>query len=512
MPATLAILLCATLAQDPWPQTRAERSNYAETSRYADVVQFLHTLQQNGAPIRITSMGKSTEGRDMPLVVASRPLMTPQQAARSGRPILYIQGNIHAGEVEGKEASLHLLRKWCQEKNGVLDRAVVLVAPIYNADGNEKFGPVARNRPGQDGPAEVGVRPNGQGLDLNRDCMKARSPEMQGVLRHVYGTWDPHVVIDLHTTNGTRHGYELTYSSPLNPNTDPGILRFSRDELMPRVRRTLRQRQRMETFDYGNAQRNAWHTFGEEGRYVTNYAGLRGRIGVLSEATTYLSFKDRVVATERFVQATVDELLRNSKRVVELCRQADARPLPKELGVRFEAASRGDEEVLLERPQQPRPTGRPKDLVKVKMPIYDRFRAARSATVPAAYVFPAEETEALALLQRHGIQVERLAGDATVNAERFLVGEVVQSNQPFQGGRLVRLEGAFKPSTETLPAGSLLVRTAQPLGVLAFQLLEPEGLDGVVAWEFLKTLPEVGKPFPILKLNRVPAMATVVVD
>src|SRR5688572_15880173 len=166
--------------QQGWPQTRAERTDFKETSHYADVISFIHALQAKGAPISLVYMGKSTEGRDMPLVIASRPFVaTPAEARRSGKPIVYIQANIHAGEVEGKEAAQSLLREWCKEEKGVLDKCVVLMTPIYNIDGNEKFAPQARNRPGQNGPELVGVRANGQNMDLNRDCIKAETPEMR---------------------------------------------------------------------------------------------------------------------------------------------------------------------------------------------------------------------------------------------------------------------------------------------------------------------------------------------
>src|SRR4051812_47861147 len=188
--AAIASLFLITSAgtQTPtngWPLTRAERSNYEETSHYQDVIAFIGALQANGGPVSLEYIGTSTEGKKIPLVIASRPLVSsPAEARRMGRPIVYIQANIHAGEVEGKEAIQAIVRRACQEgPGGLLDKVVLLVTPIYNIDGNEKFGPVARNRPEQVGPAMVGVRANGQNLDLNRDAIKAESPEMNAVLQ-----------------------------------------------------------------------------------------------------------------------------------------------------------------------------------------------------------------------------------------------------------------------------------------------------------------------------------------
>jgi hypothetical protein len=492
-----------------WPQTRAERSNFQETSTYEDVIDFMHALQRHDE-FQIEYIGETTEGRRIPLAVMSRPPMRdPSQARRSGRPIIFIQGNIHAGEVEGKEAAQSLMRRLLQEGKQ-LEQAVFLILPIYNIDGNERFGPVEKNRPGQGGPPLVGVRPNAQGLDLNRDAIKADSPEMRALLEQVYNKWDPDVIMDLHTTNGTRHGYELTYSPPLNPNTESEVLAFTRDRLLPSVRNELRKRWQMETFDYGNAAtrdgQRRWETFSEEGRYITNYAGLRNRIGILSEATSYLSFQDRIVATERFVDAVLEELLKRREEVVRLTRQADAHvadSLPgSRLGVRFELAARGVEDVLLERPApegQPRRTGRPTDLEAVPLPVYDRFRTVKESEVPHAYLVPASQAATIELLLRHGIIVEALREPWRGSANVFTISEHVVADRPFQNRRLTRLEGEFRGSDVQAEAGWVLVRTAQPLGVLAFHILEPEGLDGAAAWGFIHDL-GADRLYPVYKV------------
>jgi hypothetical protein len=483
-----------------WPLTRAERTNYAETSRYEDVLAFIEGLQRMGAPVALESLGKSAEGREMPLVVASDPLVSgPVEARQRGLPVVYVQANIHAGEVEGKEAALILL-----------GRLVLLVAPIYNADGNEKFGPARVNRSEQDGPALVGVRANGQGLDLNRDAIKAESPEMRGVLERVYALWEPDVMLDLHTTNGTRHGYELTYSPPLNPNTAPEVYLYARDRLLPEIRKRMQARYALPLFDYGNAETRdgkvAWYSVAPDGRYCTNYVGLRNRVGILSEATSYIPFRDRVTVTDRFVSLLLDEVAAKARETVARSRDADARVAswganPKaapELGVRFEFARRGEEDVLLEKKPAtpPDPTSRPKEIERVRLPVYDRFRATRTARLPAAYLLPATETRAVALLLRHGVSVERLREAVTLPVERFVLGTVARDDRPFQGHRLIRLEGTFRPGTETAPAGSYVIRTAQPLAVLAFHLLEPEGTDGAHAWGFFGESFAAGQTHP----------------
>jgi len=519
--AVLAVWALSSPAQVPdWPQTRAERTHYAETSHYSDVIDFLQGMQRAGAPISIKWMGTSVEGKAMPLVIASRPLVSnPTEAKATGKPIIYIEANIHAGEVEGKEAALALLRRYCQDKSGLLDKVIILMTPIYNIDGNEKFGPQAVNRPGQTGPELVGVRPNGGGLDLNRDCMKAESPEMRGVLKYVY-PWDPDVVLDLHTTDGSRHGYQLTYAPDCHPNTDPDVLKFSRDELLPGIRKQV-AKGGLRLFDYGNmAKRDGkpvWETFGYEGRYVTNYAGLRGRISVLSEAMTHETFERRVADTETFVDAVLQVVAKQGKRVVEMTRNADRRVVEwgndpskaPELGVRFDMVSRGEEGVLMEKPGVNAGTAPVRDFAPIQMQVYDRFGPTRKAKFPGAYLIPASETRVVDLLRLHGVKVEQLIEAWHGDASRFTLSEVNVPRNAFQGHKLVRLEGSFGSSSADADKGWYVVRTAQPLGVLAFDLLEPESLDGVTSWGFLGEDLKVGDVYPILKVFVPVRVATI---
>lgn len=522
----LSALACSVQAQSDWPQTRAEQTDYRETSHYADVTAFLERLQAKSGRVQVQYIGTSAGGRRIPLAIVSQPPVATQiEARRSGKLVVYIQANIHAGEVEGKEAALMFLRQLAQEQSGkksLLDKMVFLVTPIYNIDGNEKFGDGRRNRGSQDGPDLVGERANGQGLDLNRDCIKAESPEMRAVLQSVYNAWDPDVMMDLHTTNGTRHGYQLTYSPALNPNTEAGILRYTRDELLPTVRKRLLAEHGERLFDYGNAERRgnerAWATFGEEGRYVTNYAGLRNRVAVLSEAASFLPFKTRVVSTLRFVNTILEETAKNATRVLKLTRDADTQVVgwgqnPQSapaLGVRFEMAPHGTESIPLEKltPGQTVDHRKaPQALENVTLPVYDRFKATRTAAFPAAYLVPENQGAAVELLRRHGIVVERLVAEWQGEAQSFEVMEQHADTMAFQGHRLVRLEGRFLLTKVTMPAGGYLVRTAQPLGILAFHLLEPEGLDGLSAWGFLGGLKPDDR-YPVLKLMTPPTVAT----
>lgn len=520
----------------PWPQTRAEITDYQETSHYEDVITFIRALQRKAAPISLQFIGTSHEGHRMPLVLAGRPLPTsPRMAHRLGKPIVCIQANIHAGEVEGKEAALMLLRDMSAGPLGAfLDKLILIVLPIYNIDGNEAFGPQSRHRPHQLGPEQVGLRANGQGFDLNRDYVKLEAFETRAAMQHVFLYWDPDVFLDLHATNGTLHGYHLTYSPPLHPDTEPGVLTYTRDELLTDVRRTIRSRYGLETFDYGNTPRwnfrdkpFAWYTNRPEPRYGTNYLGLRNRISILSEAMSHLPFKERVDATYRFVQVILEKVARDADRIIALTHRADLKVTQwglncekaPAMGVRFDFASRGREQVLLDRIETPamrerkprnRPPGPPQDVTKLGMEVYDRFRATRKRPFPAAYIFGPELAHLARFLLGHGIVVEKCLEPWHGPVESFQIKTIQRATRAFQGHRLLTIEGTFTPQSTSMPEGNFLVRTAQPLGILLFQILEPESLDGVAAWNLLDDHLLVDKAFPITKCYqhiRVPTEA-----
>ncbi len=523
------------------PRTRAETTEYAETSTLADVEEFLAALQRAGAPWTVTTLGTSTLGRDIPLVIAADPpVASPHEARASGRVVVYVQANIHGGEVEGKEVAQILLRDLATERAaGLLERIVFVVCPIYNVDGNEAFGSGDRNRAGQNGPARVGRRPNGMGLDLNRDCVVAWSPEMRGVLDRVYRRWDPDVVLDLHTTNGTRHGYHLTYSPPLLPDCDGPLLAFARDELLPTVRQRLRKKAKdpLETFPYGNMSRRegappGWRTFSPHPRYVTNYAGLRNRIGILSEATSYRDFADRVRSTRQFVRAVLDVIAARADDVLALTAEADARVAAwgadpanaPELGITFAPASRGEETVLLEKApakgegedggdgDAEHPTGPPTEIEEVTAPIYDRFVAEDRRSLPAAYAFPGAYPELAALLARHGIRVERTRR-AWRGEVSTLTLESVEPGRKLQGRTMTSVTGTWATDAKRpLEVGSYVVRTDQPLALLIFHILEPEAGDGATAWGLLERGLRRGRRHPVWKLSEAPRVAAELVE
>jgi hypothetical protein len=471
---------------------------------------------------------------------------TPEEARRLNRPIVYVQANIHAGEVEGKEALLATLRDLTRSPApNVLDSVVLIAVPDYNADGNERFASQQVNRTEQNGPEMVGVRTNAQGLDLNRDYIKAEAPETRASLA-MFNRWDPDVFVDLHTTDGSFHGYALTYAPPLNP---AGILAwYARDSIMPVLRQRMQSRHGFATFDYGDfsdddSLSKGWYTFDSRPRFGTNYYGLRDRVAILSEAFSHDPFERRVASTYAFVHEILSlaaektpTLLRTrfpardsaSMRVVArrdgtteregttglVIAKLQIKP-GRKYPLRTEMVAEPDSQrvvaEIIERtgdstrtqPGVPKGRRRSGKFIAVRMPVYDRFKATLVTDMPVMYFVPATDTAVLRLLRLHGIN----AAPGSVNVERlhlrvqrFTIDSVVTSGRAFQGHRETRVTGQWRDYNAPLPAGYYVVDVAMlPRGPLSVYLLEPQSEDGLVDWNYLDRELSPSGFYPILR-------------
>ncbi len=489
--------------------TRAERTEFRETSSYAEVMALAQLLAAARADdVHLTTMGVTNEGRELPLLVVGAPDFTIQAVMGTGKTRIYLQANIHAGEVEGKEVLLMLVRDYLAGLNRRwTDDLVLLVQPTYNADGNERI--ALDNRPLQHGPiGGMGQRPNAQGLDLNRDHMKLDSPEARAFAA-MMSAYDPHVVVDLHTTNGTDHAYHLTYATPLHPNTPPAIDAFLRERWIPEVTRRIEARNGWKFYYYGNLSGDppGWYTFDHRPRFNNNYVGLRNRFAILSEAYAYLTFEERVRVTRQFVEEVLDFAAANATEIREVVAAADAESVPgRELAVRagFRRSAEPVAILLGAVEEEPHPvTGLPMHRrleVETPTPMYEfgAFDATETAVAPSAYYLPEMSFEVLERLVQHGVRLERTGDARQMALERFRIDSTSVSQRPFQGRTERTVWGAWVVATETLPAGTTVVPLNQPLARLAFTLLEPRSDDGLADWGFFDAEVESGE-YPVLR-------------
>jgi hypothetical protein len=532
---TMTLAVALPLAQDkPDPlQTRPERTNFEETSRLDDVTAFLSALAAKSPLVRVQTFGTTEEGRPMPFVTLSNPAVSRPAERPAGRPVVFLLANIHGGEVEGKEAVQVLMRRLTGgDLRPLLDRMVILIAPIYNIDGNEAID--VMNRTAQYGPiAGVGRRENVKGLDLNRDYMKLESAEARA-LAAAFTAWDPHLVVDLHTTNGSYHGYHLTQSIPLNLSLSAKILDYHRDTMMPAIMKSLEARYQFRSYYYGNFGRgNAapgelrrWNAFDHRPRAGQNYVGFRNRLTILSEAYSYLSFKRRIEVTERFVEEILgyvdghraeimaltksldDEWMKRAEGSAEmpLGVEYELRPLPKPVPILVGEVK----QEINPRNQRPMTVAIEDSYKPEMMQDYAYFAPTRTVPMARVYVLPGDAgfQPIVDKLRQHGITVEETTAPFSATVSSFVVDAVTRSPKPFQGHNEVKLKGQYVSEQSTVAAGARIVRLAQPLGLLAAYLLEPESDDGLTNWNFMDPWLEAGKPAPVRKIMSNVKIAT----
>jgi hypothetical protein len=494
--------------------TRAERTGFQQSTGYGEIMRQLEYAAATSDLVHVTTFGSTVDGRPLPLaIVGDLQDARPATVAASPRLRVWLQGTSHGGEVCGKEALLMLLRdlvvgdhpEWASS-------LILLVAPIYNADGNERIGP--ETRPYQLGPYEgVGERANTQGLDLNRDHMKLESPEGRALVQ-AYQDYDPHVIVDLHTTNGTEHAYHLTYAPPLHPNTHPAIDALLRDEWLPTVTAQIKARDGEDIYYYGNISRDTdveprWTTFDHRPRFNNNYAGLRNRVGILSEAYAYASFEERVRSTLHFVEETLDFAHDRADTIASLIDQIDTESI---VGTRLATRAvpqRSEQpvEILLgatEEVQNPFTRAPMKRRLDVTEPTtmyeYGRFSSTDTETAPAAYYVPADLTAVIDLLAAHGVEGDTTGASTVIAAEAFSVTASSLDEREFEGHQQRSVDGTWEPVEREVPAGTLVVPIDQPLGRLLFSLLEPRSDDGIVNWNVLDGQAGVGSVYPILRV------------
>jgi hypothetical protein len=491
-------------------QTVAESSDFTATATYDEVMSMCRELAQTRS-VCLSSMGQTFEERDLPLLILSNAKVTkPSDLTGSNKLVVFAMGNIHAGEVCGKEALLMLARELSVPPSPLLEQVVVLLAPIYNADGNECFS--VNNRRNQVGPARgMGQRTNAQDLDLNRDNVKHESPESRALARLITD-WKPAICIDTHTTNGSHHRYTITYDGPRHPATPGGIVEYTRDKFLPAVDKQL-SASGYESFFYGNFNKahDRWDTYPDLPRYCTHYFGLRGTIGVLSEAYAYASYKDRVLATRDFVKGCLECAVAQADAIRQLL--IDAERADRE-ATTFPIVSTpvalGEFEILgYDEREQNGKSIRTDEHRVYPLTYYGLSRPTKTVRRPFGYLVPGEATKVIDTLVSHNIQICRLVRDTELDIEYYSIVEAELADREIQGHRPMEVKSTTTSRVQkTMPMGTVIVPAHQPmLGGLIANLLEPAAADGLCAWNFFdKQLVDgnhasADQPFPIVRVH-----------
>ncbi|HSK62904.1 MAG TPA: M14 family metallopeptidase [Pyrinomonadaceae bacterium] len=489
-------------------QTHAELTNYRQTPNYAETVAFAKQLADASPSIEYRSFGHSGQGRELPLLVASETqTFTPEAAREQGKAVVLIQACIHSGEPDGKDAGFALLRDIAitQTAAGILENAVLLFMPIYNTDGHERSTPF--NRINQNGPESMGWRTTSTYQNLNRDYMKADTPETRAWLR-LWNEWNPDLFIDCHVTDGADYRCNITFHHEHHAGIDDAVLEWERDVFDNKVARATEAAGNvvswyLEFIDNRDLTLGT-RDFNGSPRFSTGYVPLRNRPGILIETHMIKDYRSRVIGTYDFLRAALTEVNNDPERLIRIGREADQRTVdagasydpqnlyPLDFELTDETASfelkafayeteqsdvSGDLRVIYGR--------EPLDLT---IPMYDTFRVTAAVAPPLQYIVPTQWTGVIEVLHAHGVQFRSLAETASIEVESYKFTNVQWPSGPFEGRHMPQFDVERVVQAREFPGGSVVVPLAQPLGKLVLNLLEPQAPDSFARWGFFNAI------------------------
>lgn len=504
----IAIVLVTFGQQTDWT-TYFEKHQYNGTPRYDETMEFCRRLAQNSPFISLDTMGISPQGRPILVVIIDKNgHHTEERVRQSGNAVLLVQSAIHAGEPDGKDAMLQWLRDMVvyQKHVELLNHVTILWIPILNVDGHERYG--AYSRINQNGPEEMGWRTNAQNLNLNRDYMKAETPEIQSWIK-LFNQWLPDFFIDCHTTDGADYQYPITHSMEIYGNMDSGLTAWQRDTYLPVIEGEM-EKSGFPVFQYVSFRR--WHD-PRSGLYATvalprlseGYTALQNRPGLLIETHMLKPYRIRVESTERLILVTLEMLNNEYQNLKKLNLQADEfcaseafRKLP--LAISFSTDFSDSVMVDFKGIDYDRVTS---DLsggdwfrygntpTLFSLPMFDQVVPNEIVQLPEAYIIPPQWTSVIEKLQLHGVEFYTLKNSVETEVNLYTFSDYSWQQQPSEGKHpMTKLKLTENTKRMKFPAGSVVVPVNQRRARVIANILEPKATDSYVYWGYFDAITE----------------------
>jgi hypothetical protein len=518
----LLLLNICTFAQSGGWQTDYEASGFRKTPRYGETIDYCNKLAEASPAITMTSFGKSAQGRELMVMIIDRDhLSDPAGIHAKGRAVIMVQACIHPGESEGKDAGLMLVRDLTIGKKfpGLLDKVSIVFIPIFNVDGHERFGPY--NRINQNGPEEMGWRVTANNLNLNRDFLKADTPEMRAWLK-LFTQWMPDFFIDTHTTDGADYQYALTYLVEIFGDMDPGLTRWADSEFIPAMTASM-ESAGFPVFPY--VEFRNWHDprsglISEIAPPMLSqaYTALRNRPGLLIETHMLKDYKTRVDATYQCILSSIKIIAEQPGKLISLVNEADnfvssgelrKKPFP----LQYQAFTNDSTMIVFKgfsyKLEQSQVSGgswfnysdTPEDM---KIPWFNKSHPVYSVNLPLAYIIPAEWQTVTDRIATHGIKIKYLEEDIVIPVESYRFKNPKWQSSPYEG-RHPMTNTEYDEFTEEVefPAGSAVIIMDQQAARIIPHILEPKGDGSFVFWGFFDAIfeqKEYGENYVVEKL------------
>ncbi|MBT4291938.1 M14 family metallopeptidase [bacterium] len=495
----LTVSFCSAFAGNF--ETYYEQSGNLATPRYAETLQYCQDLAKSSDFLHYTNFGTSPRGREMMLLVADKNgNFSAEQVRSTDNAVLLVQAGIHAGEIDGKDAGLMLLRDIAHGKlDNLLDHVTIIFMPIFNVDGHERFGKY--NRPNQNGPEEMGWRVTSKNLNLNRDYLKADTLEMQHWIR-LYNEWLPEFFIDCHVSDGADFQYVLMYGLETRGNMPEALTNWIENNYKIPLNNALTDFG-MPMIEYGSFIRHHDPKSGLAGwvappKLSQGYTALRNRPGLLLETHMFKSYEQRVTGTYEVIKETCNILNRDYLELRAMIKEADSQTCGlaynnQSLPLTFKS-DMTDSTMIdflgfeyttitsdLTGGSWPQFSDKP---ATFSIPYFSSYSPDKSIDLPRAYLIPPEWNEVISILELHGATVLRLSVPATVPVSSYKFTDAKWGNTPYEGRFRVSCNAENISEVRTWPAGTALIRMNQDQAKVIAHFLEPDGLDSAVRWGY----------------------------
>ncbi|MBX7219003.1 MAG: M14 family metallopeptidase [Blastocatellia bacterium] len=495
--------------------TECEKSKFLDSGRYAEVAPLIGKLAKASPFITMSTFGKSGEGRDLNLVVVSKDkAFTPAAAKATGKPIVLVQNGIHPGEISGKDASFMLLRDILVTKRyaHLLDHLTLLFIPIFNPDGHERLSPY--NRINQNGPRLLGFRANAMRYNLNRDYIKADTPEMQGWLR-MWTAWLPDFFIDNHVTDGQDHQYDVTICMATEQEIHSSVGKWTSKLFLPSVTEAMERDGHIIGPYYEPMNKLDLSEGVEVGpnqpRYSNGYVAIHHRPGLLVETHSLKSHRTQTWAHYDLMVHTFDQVAKYRKELRKAITTAEAAFT--KMGEKYAKSNKvylagelsDENEPMILRGisshiEEGEISGAPvvvygDEPIDIETRFYGKFNPVATPLMPLGYLVPPQWKTIIGLLELHGVKTEVMAESLTDEFETYRFSQVSWEEKPFEGRHLCSFSTHLSHEIRTLPEGSVFVPMNQPASRVAMNLLEPQGVDSLVKWGFFDTIFEQKEDF-----------------
>ena len=496
--APVSIAQTSERARQSILRTPAEMTNFVSTPRYPETIAYSQNLDAASPKIVLKYIGSSPEGRKIPLLIANE---GGSQKRAGEKAVVLIQAGIHAGEPDGKDAGFALFRDIALGKfpKSVLRQITILFIPILNPDGHELFSEF--NRVNQNGPEKSGFRANSANLNLNRDYLKADTPEIRAWLR-LWNEWKPDFFIDCHVTDGADFRYNITYEFSHHHEMDAGLTKWMRDEFEGKALARIDKKGNLlhryiQMIDRRDPSKGI-ATFIATPRFATGYSALRNRIGLLVEAHSLKDFRTRVKGTHDLIVESLSMVAASGKELRRLNRLADNSYLKNDRSVvlrqrigrkstvidfkgydfeLFNSAISGTKEILYK-----------KDAKDYRVLQYDQAEIVTEKDVPRYYVVPPQWQKVIGVLRAHGVPMKRLENEISVEVDSYKFENPRWRNAPFEGRFNVSAKAVPTKSVRVLERNSVLIQTRNPFWMVTSHFLEPEAPDSAFAWGFFDAI------------------------